>query len=519
MQQSSIGVIYLFLPERHRLGDKKSTPNNGIVFKLNHYYSLLALIKLFRLSVTNRLLFYYANDCSQPVSNHYNQWLNDSHWRDKLPMESIKFIQLNNNNSVRCDPSDFNLYDLVHRVRQHAQREFDFPHHKRQFLLATSDVIVGPKLKLCFTTDSDDFYRKKYESGIVDIDSIRSRIPGDCYRALNDPQSTNGAYSFLYQMELTHSANDFSGVLVWNLDYANTRLDESLVSRDNVYKCMYKQDILILDSQRPDLYQDTYCIFGYESNQFEPPYLQNIFFDEYNYFSKVMRSYLYNGTSVVKYVRNETKPFIPNVVHLIWFGEEYKPLKFIEYLCLKSILEVLRPEKVKVHGDVEPSCQLWRQIRKDPRVVWVHMDRPMMKYGQNFSQSPIQHMADVARLEVMYAEGGIYSDLDVLWVRPVDRYRYMDVQLIASNDLTSYCYQFPNNIQIGVFLAPPKSPFIKKWLDVYAAKYHLFPGDYVAVSMCEPYKIYEKEPHNVYIDNRLQMIYFNGWSVFIPRYF
>lgn len=123
----------------------------------------------------------------------------------------------------------------------------------------------------------------------------------------------------------------------------------------------------------------------------------------------------------------------------------------------------------------------------------------------------------MARLEVIYNEGGIYSDFDILWVKPIDKFRYMDVELVASNDLTSYCPQFPNNIQIGAFLAPPKSRFVREWLSGYREKYHLFPGDYVAVSMCEPYKLYEKDPGKVLIDNRLQMIYFNGWSAFIPR--
>ena len=118
----------------------------------------------------------------------------------------------------------------------------------------------------------------------------------------------------------------------------------------------------------------------------------------------------------------------------------------------------------------------------------------------------------------MYNEGGIYSDFDILWVKPVDKFRYMNVELVASNDLTSYCPQFPNNIQIGAFLAPAKSRFVRKWLDGYREKYHLFPGDYVAVSMCEPYKLFEKDPSKVMIDNRLQMIYFNGWSAFIPRF-
>ena len=141
----------------------------------------------------------------------------------------------------------------------------------------------------------------------------------------------------------------------------------------------------------------------------------------------------------------------------------------------------------------------------------------MYKYGQNFSESPIQHLADIARLEVLHTEGGIYSDFDVLWVKPVDSLRYINVELIASNDITSYCNEFPLSIQIGALLAAPKSNFILKWLDGYRDIYQLYPGDYVAVSMCEPYKQYEKEPRNVLIDNRLQMIYFNGWSAFIPK--
>ena len=95
--------------------------------------------------------------------------------------------------------------------------------------------------------------------------------------------------------------------------------------------------------------------------------------------------------------------------------------------------------------------------------------------------------------------------------------RYIDVELIASNDLTSYCYEFPNNIQIGVFLAQPNSSFIRDWLERYN-DYHLYPGDYTMTSMCEPYKIYERTPNRVLIYNRLQMIYFNGWSIFIPRF-
>ena len=118
----------------------------------------------------------------------------------------------------------------------------------------------------------------------------------------------------------------------------------------------------------------------------------------------------------------------------------------------------------------------------------------------------------------MYAEGGIYTDFDILWVRSLDELRRMKVEVVAANDITSYCSDFPHNIQIGAFLAAPRSTFVAKWLDNYRTKYHLYPDDYAAVSMCEPYKLYEKHPHRLLVHNRLQMIYFNGWSSFIPKY-
>ena len=109
------------------------------------------------------------------------------------------------------------------------------------------------------------------------------------------------------------------------------------------------------------------------------------------------------------------------------------------------------------------------------------MERPLFKYGQNFSASPIQHLADIARLEVLYNEGGIYSDFDIIWIKSIDNLRQYDVEIIAANDITSYCNEFPLSIQIGALLAKPKSTFIEKWLEGYRDKYHLYPGDYVAV--------------------------------------
>ncbi|CAF0723699.1 unnamed protein product [Brachionus calyciflorus] len=500
---SEIGLIYLFLPFRqiHEL-PYQNIPSDGITFNTHHFYSLLTLTHLFKPTSNNRILFFYINNSGEPLNNHYNQWLNDTYWNSKIPIDSIQFIKLEHNTNRH-----FNLVEIINQIKLDSPKLFDRP--KEKFLLMTSDMIIGPKIQSCFSHDILNYDLNTYD--IYNVEYIKSKTQYECYKLLNE----ENIYSFLYRLDYIHSKNDFSGILLWNNKH-NENVPDKLINLDNVYKCTYQSDIL---KNQKALYEDSFCIFGFELNAYEPPVLQDLFQQDNNYFNKIIRKILYNNSEPIKYRQLETE-VIPNIVHLIWFSSSpFKSLKFIEYLTLKSLLYFVKPDKIKIHGDQKPyQCKYWNELSQNPKIEWVHRERPLFKYNQNFTSSPIQHLADVARLEVLYEEGGIYSDFDILWVKPLDKFRYLDVDLVASNDITSYCTEFPFNVQIGAFLAPKKSQFLKLWLDGYRDKYHLFPGDYVAVSMCEPYKLYEKLPRKVFIDNRLQMIFFNGWSSFIPRY-
>lgn len=46
---------------------------------------------------------------------------------------------------------DFSMYEIIERVKRDCINRFDSA--KERFLLVTSDVIIGPKLQLCFTRD------------------------------------------------------------------------------------------------------------------------------------------------------------------------------------------------------------------------------------------------------------------------------------------------------------------------------------------------------------------------------
>lgn len=211
------------------------------------------------------------------------------------------------------------------------------------------------------------------------------------------------------------------------------------VEPQNNFKCHFKTDI------GKEEFSNSFCVYGYEiSSSQDTPTIEAMLFGD-SYFQRLVRSYLYGRSGPISYSSSPT-PSIPNVVHLIWFSSGQRGLKFIEYLCLKSIVRVLKPDKVRVHGDIEPVGDFWHELtsRPDSPIEWTYKRRQLLKYGQNFTSSPIQHLADVARLEVLYEHGGIYSDFDVLWVRSPDRLRHLNVQLVASNDITSYCDEFPS---------------------------------------------------------------------------
>lgn len=128
---SKIGLIYVFLPARSK-NDVFVQSNESVrqlIFRLNNYYSLLALSKLFKASPTDRLLFYHVNEASRPQSNHYNQWLNDSFWQSRVPFDAVKMLDLD----YDYQDYEYNMFEIVEKIKRHCVGQFDVP--KEKFLL------------------------------------------------------------------------------------------------------------------------------------------------------------------------------------------------------------------------------------------------------------------------------------------------------------------------------------------------------------------------------------------------
>ena len=307
-------------------------------------------------------------------------------------MSSIKFLKIEHDYDLA--KHDFNMYDILSKVKADCTKQFDNAREKTHVLLVTSDILIGPKIMTCFTRDKP---HESQTNTLINIDSIRVRMPSECYNVLHQYEREEfylNAYSFLYKLDIIHSERDLSGMLVWRItaDRENHSIDETLVNQFNVYRCMYKNDVMKGDvalAASKSSFDSTFCVFGFELNIYEPPNLQSLFLTQAdNYLFEMLRYFLFDNLKPVAYKRLDAvtvAPRIPNVVHLIWFSTPYRGLKFIEYLCLKSILAVLKPDRVRIHGDNEPSCELWKKIKKHPKIEWVQKKRTDLE-NNNFKE-------------------------------------------------------------------------------------------------------------------------------------
>ena len=110
----------------------------------------------------------------------------------------------------------------------------------------------------------------------------------------------------------------------------------------------------------------------------------------------------------------------PRVVHFV-FGlqNQDEPFHLVHYLAIASCLEVLGPEEVFVHVDQLPYGVYWDLIR--PRITLRRVDRSAAVDAVDYVDPSIgrlryAHHADIVRLDVLLEHGGLYADIDTIWL-------------------------------------------------------------------------------------------------------
>ena len=190
---------------------------------------------------------------------------------------------------------------------------------------------------------------------------------------------------------------------------------------------------------------------------------------------------------------------IPRLFHFV-FGLKPtpQPLHLMHYLCLVSCWRVNQPDVVYFHYHHEPYGPYWdrlkpllirRRIEPNRRIAdW--------RYTSSFIGSyRYAHLSDFARLEILQEYGGVYADLDTLFVGAIPDALFQYSFVMG--------HEFP--VPIGAegslcnawIASEPGAPFGRRWLREMEVS---FDGSWSSHSTVLPYRLAGAYPDEIQVE-------------------
>ncbi|XP_013400330.1 uncharacterized protein LOC106166345 [Lingula anatina] len=221
---------------------------------------------------------------------------------------------------------------------------------------------------------------------------------------------------------------------------------------------------------------------------------------------------LFYGSEEIRVPAPSYDTLIPNIAHYVWMGGTEMP--FLAYLSVKSTLNVLKVDAVYLHGNEEPKGPYWDKLKGNPKVHFVFRDWPETIFGNPVND--YSHISDVFRVDILLKYGGIYTDWDAVWVKPIDDLRGYDV--VANYDWPDWHPPFPDKFNMGTLLAKKNARFMHYFSDTM--KRYEDTGDWYYNACLMPYKAYERHPELLLVEKHLQVICFDFkcHPIFKPGY-
>ncbi len=191
---------------------------------------------------------------------------------------------------------------------------------------------------------------------------------------------------------------------------------------------------------------------------------------------------------------------IPNIFHFI-FGLKTTPQKLhlVHYVCLKSCLAVNKPDKIFFYYQYEPRGHHWEAIKD--QLCLVKVDPIKIINGKKIGYA---HQADFLRLEMLNKYGGIYADIDTLFIKKMPKSFFENDFLMGLEDLTDPYGGLGN----ALIMAKKESFFGKIWEKNIRVEFN---GSWNNHSILYPLKLAKEYPDSIHIESQ-RSFYKHSWS-------
>jgi hypothetical protein len=206
---------------------------------------------------------------------------------------------------------------------------------------------------------------------------------------------------------------------------------------------------------------------------------------------------------------------VPNVYHFV-FGlrEQTEPFHLMHYLCLASCAAVNRPEAIVFHYVNEPWGPLWERIRPALTLRRIEPDARIAAHTYTDpALAPFRyaHLADVARLEALEAFGGVYADMDTLFVAPLPEAFFAQPCVMGRerlDDALPSAREAGGSLCNAWILAEPGAAFVKAWR---ARLHEAFGRTWSDHSTFLPYRLALELPHAIHIEPERSFFHYD-WT-------
>jgi len=194
---------------------------------------------------------------------------------------------------------------------------------------------------------------------------------------------------------------------------------------------------------------------------------------------------------------------IPKNFHFI-FGlrKQTEPFSIAYYICLESCWQLNRPEKIFFYYHHEPYGPYWDAIR--PRLTLEQVSLNPFVEAYHYSESTLSpfryaHHSDFVRLEKLVERGGVYADIDTLFLNPIPKTLFEKSFVIGcegfipdpktGDSVRSLCNAF--------MMCEPFAEFGRLWLERMAIN---FDGSWSNHSTLLPQRLAEEFPDLIHIE-------------------
>lgn len=200
---------------------------------------------------------------------------------------------------------------------------------------------------------------------------------------------------------------------------------------------------------------------------------------------------------------------IPNRFHFV-FGlkPQSQPFHIAEYLCLESCIQVNRPDRIDFYYHYEPYGEWWERIKPKVELHRVELESFVRDHPSYFTHEEgrfikgwnldYAHQSDFLRLKILLEHGGIYADMDTIFVNPLPRDLFDREFVIGEEDpVTGPDEDEPHASLCNAFLmSAPEAEFGRRWLE---RMHRVFDGTWSRHSCMEAALLQAEAPHSVHV--------------------